>query len=219
MFQVVRSNLLPILTHTLFIHSGWKTRDIFVGPASNTLRCSVNVGVMHKLAVLFYKISSADSGNMDISTFISIVSFLISFVPLDPAASVLFRREETKCMLNIWNGILESPRIDTGNDQVFSNMKAALVAIVMVGLSLGAGLVASSLGFAFETMPASYFTAAKSFGLVDVSLMSKILWRFLFWPLEIMTYMAACLIGGWSGTIDQLVPVVMSDCLAQLRYR
>ena len=176
------------------------------------------LSVTHKLTVLFYKISTADSGSIDISTFVSIIPFLISFVPLLPAASVLFRREETQCMLNTWDGILESSWTNKGNCQVFYSIKAALVAITLIGLSLGAGLVASSLGFAFETMPASYFKAADSLGLVDMSLMPAILWKFLFWPLELVTYMAPCLIGGWSATIDQLVPILMSDCLAQLRY-
>ena len=90
--------------------------------------------------------------------------------------------------------------------------------VVMIVLSLGAGLGTSALGFAFESIPASYFATAESLGLVDMSLMPEFVWKVLFWPLELVTYMAPCLIGGWSGAIDEVIPVVMADCLVQLRY-
>ena len=177
--------------------------------------------IIHKLAVFCYGIFSAGSGIEDIRTFISIVPFIIYFVPLTVASAVLFRREEKVCILNTWNEVLASFQPGNRDDGgVFRNIQAVLLVVSMCEFCWVAGFGVSSLGFVFEALPVSYFTAAdEGFSLLDTALMSKNMWKLVLWPLELATYMPPPLVGAWCGMVNMMVVIVMKSCLEELRYR
>ena len=75
----------------------------------------------------------------------------------------------------------------------------------------------SLLGFIFESLPVTYFTTAEALGLVDIMPMPRILWKLVFWPLELVTYMSSALTCAWAHTVNDMIAITMKNCLEQLR--
>ena len=175
------------------------------------------LSALHKFVVLCYRFSSADSTLTDLSTFLCVISVLSYFVPFTIAVSVLFRKEETACVLNTWNDLLASLQPENEDGGVFCDTEAAFVLVSVSELCLVGGLGISMLGFMFESLPVSYFTAAEGLGLVNPTYMPNILWKLVLWPMELVTYMMPVLPCAWSHTINDMIAIIMKNCLSQMR--
>ena len=176
------------------------------------------LSMIHKSVALCYRISSTDSAlTAEISTFICVASVLFYLVPLAVAVSVLLKREETVCVLNTWNELLASLRPGNENGGIFCDTQGAFVVMSLSEVCVIGSLGFSLLGFIFESLPVTYFTATEALRLVDTMLMPRILWKLVFWPLELLTYMSPALPCAWAHTINDMIAITMKNCLEQLR--
>ena len=177
------------------------------------------LSMMHKLLVSCYQIFTAHSPETMVVKVMCIIASSCYFIPTSVSISALFLKQETACILNTWGSLL--PSSQEGKNQVVRvlyNTEAAFGVLLISQICLVGGIGISCLQFAFAALPVSYFAAADALGLVNTAVVPVVVWKFILWPLELVTYLSPLLLVGWCAMINQLVPIVTKDALDQLRY-
>ena len=176
----------------------------------------LTVSMLHKLGVSVYMVMFE---SMDATTFMSVATFLACFVSLTASASSIFRSDVTIDLLAGWPQILACyPQKDGTVLGIVSNTKTAIVVsgLAVLGFVIGLGL--SMISLILPSLPVCFLPLAEHVGLVsEQSQIPRIVWRFVFWPLEILTYLIPMLLAGFSTMTLMILAMVVRTCTNQLR--
>ena len=175
------------------------------------------LSMLHKFVVGVYRVLYAE---LDVNTFLSVDVFLVLFIPFALSVSGLFHKEVTVDLLNGWDSILSCyPESDGTVLSAIQNTKVATLVIALTILTGFVGVAIAGFSIILDSLPFCYCTMAEAVGLIpEDSGIPRIVWKLAFWPLEMLTYVPAALIAGWSSMMLMTMVVVIKTCTDQLRW-
>ena len=177
------------------------------------------VSMLHKMAVLFHRLAFEE---LDTLTFICATTFLCYCVAFSCPASCFFLPDETIDMINGWPKLLAYYSTDDDGItlKLINNTKTAIVITSLAALAMVIGFgIPVFFSFVFQALPVGWMPTAEAIGLIpEDTRVPRILWKFMFLPLEMFMYVPPMFMAGWSAMLLMLIVMVTRTCLDHLRF-
>ena len=172
----------------------------------------------HKLMAFMRQTS--DSETMNVKTMVSLTLAMAYTGTLCFSASTLFKKQETCELVNTCQQLSREFIPSAYAAQV--KMPNILAAVQIVGLVPVLSLVAIAMPAAtvvLQGIPGTFLMAAEDLGLIpQIAFVPHVVWRMLFWPLEMTGFCPLLLLTGCTAMIVTRGVQVGCTCASELRY-
>ena len=160
------------------------------------------------------------SENLNVETLISL-AFLMGYAgPVCFSVSTLLKKQETCELVNIWSHFIHQfiPSA-IGSQAKMPNVQTAVEILAMVPVLALLAIALPATTAIFQGIPGSFLFAAEEAGLIPaITFIPHVVWRILFWPLEMATFCPLVLLILCTAMVVTRGLQVAFTCTSELRY-
>ena len=197
----------------LVVNTGWK--EILLHWAVLMAYAAV---ATHKLMAFMRQ--TRDSENMNVKTMVSLTLAMGYAGPLCFSTSTLFKKQETCELVNTCQQLSHELIPSATAAQVkMPNIRAAAQILALVPVLSLVAIALPAATVVFQGIPGTFVMLAEELGLIpQIAFVPHVVWRMLFWPLEMAGFSPLVLLIGCTSMIVARGLQVGCTCASELRY-